>query len=38
MAMFQVADRLHRTVGEIGAMPADEFIYWLAYLRAQETH
>ena len=29
--MFALADRLGKTLGEIGAMPVDEFNGWLAY-------
>lgn len=29
---FWVARELHKTLGEIEAMPADEFDGWLAYL------
>jgi len=31
--IFAVADRLHRTVDEIGAMPLSEFFGWLAYFQ-----
>lgn len=34
--VFILADRLHKTAGEIMAMPADEFMHWMAYLRAEE--
>lgn len=26
-----LADRLHKTLGEIRAMPEDELVYWSAY-------
>ena len=29
--MYQLADRLHKTLSEIEAMPAEEFAGWLAY-------
>jgi len=33
MAQYALADRLHKTIGEIEQMPVDEFVHWLAYLR-----
>lgn len=33
MNVFILADRLHKTAGEIAAMPAAEFQHWMAYLR-----
>ncbi len=30
--MFQLADRLHKTLAEIAAMTAEEFAGWLAYV------
>lgn len=31
--MFQLADRLKKTIGEIMNMPASEFYGWLAYFK-----
>jgi hypothetical protein len=31
--VYALADRLHKTVGEILAMPVSEFVGWLAYLK-----
>lgn len=36
MTMFALADRLHKTVTEIEALPAAEFVEWLAYFRLTE--
>jgi len=33
LAVFRLADRLHKTLGEILEMPASEFFGWIAYLR-----
>ncbi len=30
--MFQIADRLHKTLSEIEAMPVAEFAGWIAYV------
>ncbi len=30
--MYQLADRLHKTLAEIEAMPVDEFAGWVAYV------
>lgn len=34
--MFGLADRLHKTIGEIEHMTEDEFVGWLAHYQAQE--
>ncbi len=31
--MYVVADRLHKTLSEVGAMSIDEFDGWLEYIR-----
>lgn len=33
MNRFALADRLHKTLAEIDAMPMEEFTGWLAYSR-----
>jgi len=35
--VLQVADRLGKTLSEIGAMPVSEFQLWLAYLADKRT-
>lgn len=35
--MYQLADRLKKTVGEIMNMPASEFYGWLAYFKIINT-
>lgn len=34
--MYQLADRLHKTVAEIEAMTVDEWSGWLAYFKLKE--
>lgn len=36
MARFQLADRLHKTIGEIGEMSEAEFDGWLAYFEIMD--
>lgn len=31
--MYQLAEALHKTLGEIGAMPVSEFHGWLAHYK-----
>lgn len=31
--VYRIADRLHKTVHELGEMPYSEFIGWLAYFK-----
>lgn len=31
-----LADRLHKTIAEIMAMPEDHLVYWQAYLTLQK--
>lgn len=33
MAAYSLADRLHKTLGEIMAMPVEEFLGWIAYCK-----
>lgn len=37
MMIFSLADRLHKTAGEILAIPVEELIHWLAYLELQQA-
>lgn len=32
---YQLAEMLHKTIGEIEAMPHEEFVNWSAYLTAK---
>lgn len=34
--MYQLADRLHKTLDEIMAMPVSEFHGWMAHVRLME--
>jgi hypothetical protein len=33
MTRYALADRLHKTLAEIDAIPVEEFIGWCAYLK-----
>lgn len=33
MAIFSLAEKLHKTVGEIMEMPVDEFLGWAVYFQ-----
>lgn len=35
MSVYRLADRLHKTVAEILAMPSDEYVGWIAYSRLE---
>ena len=32
-----IAEKLHKTVGEVRSMPNDEFEYWQDFIRVQST-
>lgn len=34
--MFALADRLHKTIGEIEAMSLDEFAEWVAFYKTRD--
>jgi len=34
---YALADRLHKTLDEIGVMTVDEFVGWIAYLKILEN-
>ena len=35
VAEYVLADRLHKTLGEVRAMPHTEYLSWIAYLRLE---
>lgn len=37
MAMYSLAEVLGKTLGEIGEIPYDEFIGWIAYFKLKDT-
>ena len=37
MSSYSLADRLHKTLTEIDAMPVEEYLGWVAYFRLTES-
>jgi len=35
--LFVIADRLKKTVGQVEAMPYDEFVEWVAYFKTVDV-
>lgn len=35
--LFVLAEKLHKTLGEVGAMPLEEIVQWRSYLHVKST-